>query len=153
MAQHIELQNFLPFRLNRAATVLSRRLSEIYSGTYGIDIPQWRVLATLGHETTCTAQAIVAATYTHKSTISRAVSKLTNSGFIESFSSDTDKREVLLRFTPKGQKLYEELVPLVLAVEADVIASLGQEQHLKLSDSIANLEHALGMGGAGVKRP
>ncbi len=149
MPEHIDLQNFLPFRLNRAATVLSRRLSELYSKKYGLDIPQWRVMATLGYRQTCTAQTIVSATYTHKSTISRAVSKLVASGLIESFSSDRDKREMLLRFTKNGRALYDELVPLVRTVEAEVIAELQSDEYEELTLALSSLEKALGIAPAG----
>jgi len=145
MPEHIDLQNFLPFRLNRLSTILSRRLSELYSDKYGLDVPQWRVIATLGHRQVCTAQSIVSATYTHKSTISRAVSKLVASGYVESFSSETDKREMLLRFTALGQALYKELVPLIREVEADVIAKLGNDNYLQLQAALGTLEAALGV--------
>ena len=62
-----ELARFLPFRLNRLAAEVSERLAELYERHFGIDIPQWRVLATLSSGEH-TAQAIVASTRTHKST-------------------------------------------------------------------------------------
>lgn len=145
MPDHIDLQNFLPFRLNRVSTILSRRLSQLYSDKYGLDVPQWRVMATLGHRRVCTAQAIVFATYTHKSTISRAVSKLVASGYVESYNSETDKREILLRFTPAGESLYQELVPLIREVEAEVIGKLGGIDYQQLQDALGTLENALGI--------
>ncbi len=143
MPERIDLQDFLPFRLNRVATVLSRRLSALYMEEYGLDIPQWRVMATLGYRETCTAQSIVCATYTHKSTISRAVSKLIAAGLVESFSSPADKREILLRFTDDGRQVYEELVPLVKKVEADIIDELGEGSYARLQQAIESLESSL----------
>lgn len=145
MSEKIDLQDFLPFRLNRVATLLSRRLSDIYSKKFGLDIPQWRVLATLGYQSTCTAQTIVCLTYTHKSTISRAVSKLTAAGFIESASSETDKREQLLRLSPAGQVLYDELAPLAREVEAEVIAEMQSDNYEELKHALATLESAMGI--------
>lgn len=145
MPEKIDLQDFLPFRLNRVATLLSRRLSEIYSKKFGLDIPQWRVLATLGDRDTCTAQTIVCLTYTHKSTISRAVSKLTAAGFIESASSETDKREQLLRLSHTGQALYDELAPMVRKVEAEVIAEMQENNYEELKHALGTLESAMGI--------
>lgn len=145
MSEKIDLHNFLPFRLNRVATLLSRRLSEIYSKKFGLDIPQWRVLATLGFRSTCTAQTIVCLTYTHKSTISRAVSKLTAAGYIESVSSETDKREQVLRLSPSGQALYDELAPMVRQVEAEVIAEMQNQNYDELKHALGTLESALGI--------
>lgn len=145
MSEKIDLQDFLPFRLNRVATLLSRRLSEIYSKKFGLDIPQWRVLATLGYRDTCTAQTIVCLTYTHKSTISRAVSKLTAAGFIESASSEADKREQLLRLSIAGQALYDELAPMVRQVEAELIAEMQHDNYDELKHALSTLESAMGI--------
>ena len=80
------LNAFLPFRLNRLAAEVSERLAGLYAERFGLDVPQWRVLATLAAGP-CTAQAVVASTRTHKSTISRAVQLLEARGTSSSATS------------------------------------------------------------------
>ena len=142
MPASLDLASFLPFRLNRLSAEMSRRLFEIYGERYGIDIPEWRVLATLGASEPITAQEVVRSTRTHKSTISRAVARLTEMGWIERTTDDGDRRQIKLRFTAKGREAYLEIVPLVLASEGEVLDRLGDEQRYVLQ-ALSRLESAL----------
>src|SRR5690242_14401740 len=82
--RRLDLFHFMPFRLNRLAAEVSAALSAEYQARYGLDIPSWRVLATLGfRRDACSAQYIADCTRTHKSTISRAVTALMERQFIE----------------------------------------------------------------------
>src|SRR5712692_3377659 len=47
-AAPLKLEEFLPYRLNVVASLVSQALSRIYAERYGIGVPEWRVLVTLG---------------------------------------------------------------------------------------------------------
>lgn len=145
VTEALELENFLPFRLNRLSDELSRRLHNIYGARYGIDIPEWRVLATLGAREPVTAQDVVRSTRTHKSTISRAVARLMEMGWVERAPSAADRRQMILRFTAEGRRAYDEIVPLVLEAEGEVFARLGREAD-GVRAALTGLERALGLG-------
>ncbi|HTN95691.1 MAG TPA: MarR family transcriptional regulator [Nordella sp.] len=138
-----DLTRFLPFRLNRLAAEVSEQLATLYAGRFGIDIPQWRVLATLSMGEGWTAKAIVASTRTHKSTISRAVEALSRRGLIEAVQSPDDKRSFQLRLTAAGRKLFRQLEPLVLDYERKLIARLSESEGRALEKSLTALERAL----------
>jgi DNA-binding MarR family transcriptional regulator len=140
-----QLTRFLPFRLNRLAAEISQQLSTLYAERFDIDIPQWRVLATLSAGDGWTAKAIVASTRTHKSTISRAVEALEQRGLIESIRSPHDKREYRLRLTASGRKLFRQLEPLVLDYEKKLIVQLGENDGRRLDKVLTALETALGL--------
>lgn len=134
---------FLPFRLNRLAAEISEQLATLYAERFDIDIPQWRVLATLSAGKTWTAKAIVASTRTHKSTISRAVEALSRRGLVESIQALDDKRAFDLRLTASGRRLFRQLEPLVLDYERDLLARLSESEGRALARGIAALEKAL----------
>ena len=141
-----QLTRFLPFRLNRLAAEVSEELAGLYAERFEIDVPQWRVLATLSSGNGWTAKAIVASTRTHKSTISRAVEALEKRGLIEAAQSRDDKREYRLRMTAAGRKLFLKLEPLVLDYEKRLMGKLGAADAHRLDRAILALERALGLG-------
>jgi len=57
-APPLTLERFLPYRLNVLASVVSNALARIYAERFGITIPQWRIIATLGQFDTRTARDI-----------------------------------------------------------------------------------------------
>ena len=62
----LRLEEFLPYRLNVLASLVSQALSRIYVERYGLGVPEWRVLVTLGQHGVMTAKAIGAHTHMHK---------------------------------------------------------------------------------------
>src|SRR3546814_5629049 len=69
----LRLETFLPYRLNRAAAMSSRQFSHIYRHEFGLTVPEWRVLATLGHRGTASATGIGRGSAMDKNKVSRAV--------------------------------------------------------------------------------
>jgi DNA-binding MarR family transcriptional regulator len=141
----IDLLRFVPFRLNRLATEVSRELAGVYSDQFGIDVTEWRVLATLGMREPRSAQFIVRCTRTHKSKISRAVTRLALAGLIEGVPNHDDRRETPLRMTKKGRALYEKLVPVVLDYEQRLLSSLSKDEMRGLVLGLDSLEKVLGL--------
>jgi DNA-binding MarR family transcriptional regulator len=142
----LDLFRFVPFRLNRLAAEVSAALSVEYRERYGLDIPEWRVLATLGfREGACTAQYISYCTRTHKSTISRAVTSLMRRKIIERVANENDRREFALQLTPKGRALYEELIPRLLDKEQDILSCLSTGERKDFAAALGKIEQRLGL--------
>jgi DNA-binding MarR family transcriptional regulator len=140
----LDLFKFVPFRLNRLAAEVSSALSAEYQTRYGLDIPEWRVLATLGFRNDpCSAQYIAHCTRTHKSTISRAVTTLMKRQMIERVENAEDRREFRLRMTTKGKALYEELIPRLLRREQEILACLSAQERKNLAALLGKIEASL----------
>jgi len=145
-AERLDLFKFAPFRLNRLAAEVSAALAGEYRERYGLDIPEWRVLATLGfrHEP-CSAQYVAHCTRTHKSTISRAVTTLLERRLIERVENADDRREFRLRLTRKGKALYEELIPRLQRKERDIMSCLSDQERKMLDRLMGKIEASLNL--------
>lgn len=131
----------MPFRFNRLASEISASLAEEYRARYGLDIPEWRVMATLGYRSDArSAQYIVHCTRTHKSTISRAVTTLLARKLIVSLRNQDDRREALLQLTPRGRALFDELLPRLLDKEAEMLSCLTAKERKTLAKLLSKLE-------------
>ena len=143
-AARLDLFKFVPFRLNRLAAEVSSALSAEYAARYGLDIPEWRVLATLGfRHDACSAQYIAQCTRTHKSTISRAVTSLMKREIVERVENADDRREFRLRLTRKGAALYEELIPRLLRKEQEILSCLSAHERRDFARLLDKIEQSL----------
>jgi DNA-binding MarR family transcriptional regulator len=140
----LDLFRFVPFRLNRLAAEVSAALSGEYQARYGLDIPEWRVLATLGFRNdACSAQYIAYCTRTHKSTISRAVTALMTRQLVERVENEDDRREFRLRLTRKGKALYEQLIPRLLRKEREIMSCLSLQEQRDFARMLGKIENSL----------
>jgi len=139
------LTNFTPFRLNRLAEGVSDHLAEVYKQKFGLEIPEWRVIATVGPMWSCTAQHIADTARMHKTRVSRAIANLVKRDLIERTSNADDRREMELRLTKSGRAMYQELVPLALERERALLACLGEEDLRSFNEALDRLEEFLGL--------
>ena len=110
-AAPLKLEEFLPYQLNVVASLVSQVLSRIYVDRYGIDVPEWRILVTLGQYETMTAKAIGTHSHMHKTKVSRAVGELERRKLLVRRENRADRREAFLSLTPAGRAMYDDLAP------------------------------------------
>ena len=107
----LKLDDFLPYRLNVLASLVSQALSRIYVERYGLGVPEWRVLVTLGEFGVMTGKAIGTHSHMHKTKVSRAVAELEKRKLLARRANRADLRESFLSLTTAGRTIYEELAP------------------------------------------
>jgi DNA-binding MarR family transcriptional regulator len=110
----LKLEKFLPYQLNVVASLVSLALSRVYARRYGIGVPEWRVLVTLGQYGVMTGKAIGAHTHMHKTKVSRAVALMEQRKLLARRANRADKRESFLSLTAAGRAMYEEVAPHAL---------------------------------------
>ncbi len=126
----LNLEDFLPYRLNVAASNVSEGLALIYSTRFGLDIPGWRVIATLGQVGQSTAKAIGDHSHMHKTKVSRAVSELEERKLIHRQINRADKREFFLELTASGRQTYEDIVPLAKAYQKQLLSGYSTQDRI-----------------------
>jgi DNA-binding MarR family transcriptional regulator len=110
----LKLEHFLPYQLNVVASLVSLALSRVYARRYGIGVPEWRVLVTLGQYGVMTGKAIGAHTHMHKTKVSRAVAQMEKRRLLVRRANRADMRESFLSLTASGRTMYEEVAPHAL---------------------------------------
>lgn len=135
----VVLERFLPYRLNVLASLTSNALAQIYAERFGLSIPAWRVVATLGQYEFRTARDIAVHAIMHKSTVSRAVAALEQRGLIARRPNEGDRREEWLELTADGREIYEALAPEALAFEERFVSVLTEEEQAVLTALIDRL--------------
>jgi DNA-binding MarR family transcriptional regulator len=135
----LRLEAFLPYRLNVLAAAVSEGLARVYSTRFGLDIPGWRVLATLGQFGPVSSKHIGSHSRMHKTKVSRAVAELESRGLVRREANPDDKREAIVALTPLGETTYREIVPLALAYERQVLAAFPADEARRLEAALDRL--------------
>ncbi|MAS07879.1 MAG: MarR family transcriptional regulator [Ahrensia sp.] len=140
----IDLENFLPYRLDRISEALSRHFQPVYRDEHGMTRPEWKVLAHLGQAETLTAREIVRRTGLHKTKVSRAVSALENRRWLERNRDEADRRIEHLTLTRTGRKGYDALTALLKTREAELLNRLSGEEMETVGRALAILDRVTG---------
>ncbi|WP_234271925.1 MarR family winged helix-turn-helix transcriptional regulator [Billgrantia zhangzhouensis] len=141
--QELDLNQFLPYRLNSLADRISQALAELYEERYQLNIAQWRVLAWLSHCDELTAKKICAYTNMDKARVSRAIQSLEERGLISRTPAPEDQRQQDLHLTAAGQTLLAKLIPEAQAWEAELVATLTAGEYRDLLNVMRKLERQL----------
>lgn len=139
----LDLTQFLPYRVNRLSERISASLSQIYSERFGISVPEWRVLAWLSQREVLTAKAICQRASMDKATVSRAVQRLEERGFLRRTPSEADQRVLVLNLTEAGEELLSRLLPRAHEWEARLLETLSAQEYRDLLNLLGKLERQL----------
>ncbi|WP_421787405.1 MarR family winged helix-turn-helix transcriptional regulator [Hyphobacterium sp.] len=136
----LRLDAYLPYRLSVASNRASRWVARAYEDRFGLSIWQWRVIAVLGGADRLTAQDLATATAMDKVTVSRAVGALIDRGFVSRERHQSDGRSALVALTEAGRRVYDEIAPVALKHEADLLDGFSREDIERLTELLTRLE-------------
>ncbi|MEO1067127.1 MAG: MarR family winged helix-turn-helix transcriptional regulator [Pseudomonadota bacterium] len=134
------LEDFMPYRLNRAAEAVSLAFARIYKEKYGLSRPEWRAFAIVGQFGTVTATEISAKSTMDRTKVSRAVFSLEDQGWLKRSQDVKDRRVENLELTPQGRKKFETLTKLAQLFEEEIVAVLGRKNMSDLQNGLIAIE-------------
>lgn len=135
----MNLQAFLPYRLAVLSEAVSRCVSQVYGERFQLSRDEWRVLAALAESDAMKSTAAALHTTLDKMQVSRACGRLEGRGLIRRDEDPDDRRNKILRLTPNGRRLLDQVVPIVQAREADLLQALDPQELQALEQTIEKL--------------
>lgn len=113
-ANDLQLDDMLPYLMNRLLARLNQNLSEDLRKR-GFTFQDWRVLAVLAAHEGANLTELAEAAVIPQPSVSRLAANLAKRGYVARENGKTDSRNVHLFITPKGRAIYEKMRPLAVA--------------------------------------
>jgi DNA-binding MarR family transcriptional regulator len=136
----LELDRFLPYRLSVLSNRISQDIAGLYGERFGLNVTEWRILAVLGRYPDLSATEVAERTAMDKVAISRAVTSLLASGRLKRRLHGEDRRRSVLQLSAKGYRVYDEVAPLALAYERQLLEGLREDELAALDRLLTRME-------------
>ena len=139
----MRLDDFLPYRLARLSEAVSNEIRTVYKDMYGLNRPEWRVLAALAEIGPATATQLGTHSAQHKTKVSRAVFALETRRWLTRRADAKDRRAELLELTKAGREAYAALSAPLLTKETEILARLPEPERAQFLAALRACEQAL----------
>jgi DNA-binding MarR family transcriptional regulator len=120
-------EHSLPHAFSVVANRISQMLERMYGEMFGISVVDWRIIAILGTHYPLSAKVLAELTAMDQVSVSRAIDQMMNKKLVLRKVDSADRRRVALSLSKKGLEIYNQVVPLLYASEAMLIARLPEE--------------------------
>jgi len=139
----LDLRQFLPYRLAVLEQRVGYATSRHYQHDFDLNRTEWRVMATLAMFDSISATEICEFTHMAKMQVSRAIARLKEKTLVVQTVSESDHRATQLSLTVDGRKIYQRIVPRVVAEEQAILDHLSAAEQAQLFKILDKLEHGL----------
>jgi DNA-binding MarR family transcriptional regulator len=148
--ENLEISQFPTFHILRLAGVARNSSMRRYVEPFGLSYPEWRMLTLISNFTPIAFGEITAKTLMDKGQVSRTLRALERKGFVM-VDSGADRKtgvggvnsRVVVSITPVGKSLYDTILPVARAHQAQVIDQLTLEERRSFLSVVAKLNRHL----------
>jgi MarR family transcriptional regulator, organic hydroperoxide resistance regulator len=152
----LDLDNYLPYLVNRAGTIIAEQFGAEALAPYRLSIAMWRVMAVLAHTGGQRQIDLADLTSIEVSTLSRLVTRLVRMGIASRTRSASSTREVVVKLTAKGKAQVARLAPLAREYEEAAIVGVRPDELATVKSALhriyANMKARQSASGAATPR-
>jgi DNA-binding MarR family transcriptional regulator len=143
----LDLSSHIATKVAILANRLSRAASRYYRKRYGIGVVEWRLVMFIGQVVETRANRICSETELDKGAVSRSLAVLQRLGLVRIEEDGADSRRNNITLTPKGRRLHDEMVPIALDRQSELVASLTQTEIETFVELIDRLQASIADDG------
>ena len=148
------LADFLPYLLSVTSNAVSDSIAEEYRARFGLNIPDWRVMAVLGDSGPKTQRELASATRMDKVAVNRACKGLEDRKLAARSPNASDGRSHHLELTGAGRAMHGEIMPLALEMERRLFTTLTAAERSQFKALLARIaEQVRALEGTRVDDP
>lgn len=138
------LGNFLPYLLSITSNSVSRRIADEYETRFGLNIPEWRIMAVLGDAGAMTQRDLVRATMMDKVAVNRACKSLEDRALVSRSPNAMDGRSHHLGLTESGRAVHAEVMVIALDMEDRLFRVLSADERRQFKAMLGKLRERAG---------
>jgi DNA-binding MarR family transcriptional regulator len=127
------------YQLAAIGHMASGQMASLFDDGFGLQVPDWRILVLLVEVDYLSFKEVVEHTGMEKSRVSRAHARLQKAGLIQVSKGPFDNRTLVMKLTPKGQKVCEAALPKVRERNEALLEALSMEERALLTSILSKL--------------
>ena len=138
-SKSLDLDVYIPCQLASLSHSISRSVAAVFEDWFEISMPEWKVMAVVASRPGVSAVEVARRARMDTVAVSRAVTKLIDSKRLERQFGDADRRRSILSLSAAGRELYEQIAPLAINLESELLEGLTEEEKALLQKLIDTL--------------
>jgi DNA-binding MarR family transcriptional regulator len=140
LAEPHGLDDVLLYRLSRLAASAGSMVIRLCEGRFGITRREWRILGLLAQEEGQLSSQLAQRAQLDRARTSKAITSLVGKRLLRREVRPADRRQAAVALTDSGRALYEELFPLVLEINRELLDCLCEAQAGQLDVALDALQ-------------
>ena len=139
------IDDYLLYLLSRASSEVSAQFHARLK-VHGLQVPEWRVLASLSDGDGMTVGEIAMLALQRQPTMTKIIDRMTGSGLVERRQDENDRRKVRIFITHSGQRRVNEALADAKQHEKEVLADYAPAEADQLKSILRALVDRNGAG-------